>query len=403
MQTTTRNLTLYIVGCSISSLGTWILATILPIWVLRLTDSLLALGGVVACQIAPTLLIGPIAGVYADRWDRKRTIVIATLLQAVTTLALLGVSSSAQLPVLYVVSFLVAAFGTLVQPTQEALLPSIVEDQQVLRANSLIAIGGTSARFLGPAIAGLLLSVAPLSVAIIVDALTYVVMSVAIGATTVAHVPTSLHKTLMASIQEGFTFLKSNTMLLGVLVTWSLLMLVSGAIETLLAAFVKESGGTDAMFAYVLSLQGVGLLLGGIATLAISDKWRANRIYQAGLLALGATVTWFGLSAFPATYVSVVFVGISMAIAGVAEMTLFQELTPPALRGRVLALDNYLASIWLIVGVAGSAFLAEFYGTRTVIMVGGGVCLLAAVLGLLLLAKQYQPIDREEIVEVAVQ
>lgn len=399
MQTTTRNLSFYIIGSSISSLGTWVLATILPIWVLRLTDSPLALGGVVACQIAPTLLIGPIAGVYADRWNRKKTIVIATLLQSLITLALLGVSSSSQLPLLYIVSFLVAALGTLVQPTQEALLPSIVDEQQVLRANSLIAIGGTTARFLGPAIAGLLLSTSPLYIAIIVNALTYMVMSISIGATTATHIPSTNNKTLMASIHEGFTFLKSNTMLLGVLLTWSLLMLVSGAIETLLALFVKEIGGTDMMFAYILSLQGIGLLIGGVATLALSDKLPANRIYQIGLVALGAAVIWLGLSTFPVTYTSIVFVGISMAITGVAEMTLFQELTPVTLRGRVLALDNYLASIWLIVGVAGSAFLAEYYGTQSIILLGGGICLLAAILGLVVLNKRYEPIKEKEVVE----
>jgi MFS family permease len=396
MQHTTRNLNLYIAGCSISSIGNWILATILPLWVLKLTDSPLALGGVVACQIAPTLLIGPIAGVYADRWNRKRTIVMGTMLQGLLTLTLLGVSSSDQLPMIYLISFLVAACGTLILPAQEAILPSIVAEHQVLKANSLIAIGGTAARFLGPAIAGLLLSIAPFSIAIIVDASTYIVMSVAIGFVTVSHVPSSLNKSIVASLRESILFLRSSTILLGVLLTWSMLMLASGAMEAILAVFVKETGGTDAMFAFILSLQGVGLLIGGIATLAVSERLPANRIYQIGLIALGLTVTLLSFSSFPYMYVSIVLVGVSMAITGVAEMTLFQELTPEPLRGRVLALDNYLVSIWLIIGVGGSALLSEYYGARNVLILGGGICLLAAVLGITFLTKKYEPVYQPE-------
>ena len=136
----------------ISLAGDWMLRIALPIYVYQLTGSALATSTMLIAGMLPDLLFGSIAGVFVDRWDRKRTMVICNLLLAIGLLPLLAVRSAEQLWLLYLVAFCESTIAQFFGPAENALLPQLVSEDQLVAANSLNSLNNSLARLIGPAL-----------------------------------------------------------------------------------------------------------------------------------------------------------------------------------------------------------------------------------------------------------
>jgi MFS family permease len=124
----------------ISDSGDWLLLVSLPILVYQLTGSTLRTSFAFLVELAPAVLLGPVAGYLADRLDRRRLLVGVSLAQAVTLLPLLSVDGPADLPVLYAVIAVEAALLTVFTPAKNALLPTLVPRDGLVSANSLVGL-----------------------------------------------------------------------------------------------------------------------------------------------------------------------------------------------------------------------------------------------------------------------
>jgi MFS family permease len=120
-----------------SMIGDWVLFIALPIYTYNLTQSSLATGIMFMAGTLPRILLGSVAGVYVDRWDRQRTMVIADLSRAVLLLLLLLVRSAEWIWIIYLVAFLQAIISQFFGPAENALLPQLVDESQLVAANSL--------------------------------------------------------------------------------------------------------------------------------------------------------------------------------------------------------------------------------------------------------------------------
>ena len=150
-----RNFALLWFGSLISITGDWMLLVALPIYVFRLTGSALATGAMFAAGLLPNVLFGSVAGVFVDRWDRRRTMVIANLLLTISILPLLIVPTTGLLWVVYAVAFVQSCVGIFNEPAENSLLPRLVEGEHLVAANSLNAMNNNIARLAGPALGGL--------------------------------------------------------------------------------------------------------------------------------------------------------------------------------------------------------------------------------------------------------
>src|ERR671938_1768072 len=115
----------------ISMMGDWVLFVALPIYVYQLTGSALATSVMFASQMVPALLLGSVAGVFVDRWDRKRTMVVANLLLAFGLLPLFAVRSAEWLWLVYLVGFVESAIVQFFKPAERALLPQLVAEEHL--------------------------------------------------------------------------------------------------------------------------------------------------------------------------------------------------------------------------------------------------------------------------------
>jgi MFS family permease len=157
-----RDFRLLWAGGLISETGDWFLLVGLPVWVLELTGSSLVTSTVFLVGLLPSLVVGPLAGVLVDRWDRRRTLVAVSLAQAAFLLPLLTVDGRDRLWVVYLVMAVEAALAQLNDPARNALVPILVARHDLVGANALIALNGNLARLVGSPLGGILVEVAGL-------------------------------------------------------------------------------------------------------------------------------------------------------------------------------------------------------------------------------------------------
>src|SRR3712207_6800501 len=143
-----RNFAFLWAGGLISVFGDWVLIAALPFHVYTLTGSALAASSMLIAYTLPGLLFGSVAGVFVDRWNRKRIMVIADLLRAVLLLLLLAFRSRDWLWVVYVVAFVESAVGQFFGPARGALIPRLAGESHLVAANSLNALSDNLARLL---------------------------------------------------------------------------------------------------------------------------------------------------------------------------------------------------------------------------------------------------------------
>ena len=159
----------------ISDGGDWMLLVALPIVVYRLTGSALGTSAAFLAELAPGVLLAPLAGALADRLDRRRLMLLVTLAQAVCLLPLLAVHARGGLAIVYAVIVVEAALATLFDPAKNALLPTLVPPGELVSGNSLIALNNGIGRLVGGPLGGLLLAAGQLHAVIIADAASFLI------------------------------------------------------------------------------------------------------------------------------------------------------------------------------------------------------------------------------------
>ncbi len=170
-----RNYALLWIGQFISMVGDWVLISALPFYVYNRTGQALASSGVFIALILPSLLFGSLAGVFVDRWDRRRTMLAADLLRAVVLIPLLLVHSTASIWIVFAGAFVESTISQFFGPAKSALIPRLVTPDRLATANTLSTVNENMARLLGPSLGGLLIATQGLSSVVALDCVSYLV------------------------------------------------------------------------------------------------------------------------------------------------------------------------------------------------------------------------------------
>ena len=181
-----RNFAWMASGQAISNLGDFVYSTTLFIWVFTITHSAAAVSGVLAAQYLPVFLLGPLAGVLVDRWNRRQTMLISDLIRAVAVTLPLIVPPSLRLQAIYASVFLISALGRFFMPAESGVLQVIVAEKQQMRAASIKQATFALSIILGPALASpLYFAVGPV-LAILINAVSYLVSAFCLARLTAA-------------------------------------------------------------------------------------------------------------------------------------------------------------------------------------------------------------------------
>src|SRR5689334_1810216 len=186
-----RNFGLLWVGQNISMIGDWVLFVALPFYIYTLTGSTLATGIMFIVQTLPRLFFGSVAGVFVDRWNRKYTMVIVNLIQALILVPLFLVRSQNLIWIIYICAFADSLVSQFFNPAQTAIIPMLVEEKDLLPANSLNSMSQELTRLVGPSLGGLLFGLFGIGSVISLDVISFFFSAALLALIVVPARPTS--------------------------------------------------------------------------------------------------------------------------------------------------------------------------------------------------------------------
>jgi MFS family permease len=366
-----RDFRLLWAGGLISETGDWFLLVGLPVWVLQQTGSSLVTSTVFLVGLLPSLVVGPLAGVLVDRWDRRRTLVAVSLAQAVFLLPLLTVDGRDRLWVVYLVMAVEAALAQLNDPARTALVPTLVAGHDLVGANALIALNGNLARLVGSPLGGVLVEVAGLPGLVIGDAASFL-----LGAALLALVRPSRRarrqptrrpgRGVLGEWVDGLRVVLGDRGLRWGLVVDGLAAVAQGIFMVLFVLFVaRELGGDGAEVGLLRGVQAIGGLAGGALVVGLARRLEPGRLLGTSLLVFGlvSLAVWNGPALTTAGWLYLVLFT-AAGIPGIGFLTgltaLVQERSPDAYLGRVLAtflggFNGLMALGMLLAGLLGDA------------------------------------------------
>ncbi|MCR5977602.1 MFS transporter [Gordonia jinghuaiqii] len=380
------NYRIYYGGMAVSMTGSWMQATAQAWLVLSLSGSASVLGLVVALQALPVLLIGPYAGVIADRVDRRRLLIavqammglLAAILAAIT---LAGVVQVWHVGILAVLLGLGHAFE---QPARQAFIHQIVGMDLIRNAVTLNSVLMNAARAVGPAVAGIILTLVGAGWCFTINALSFVAVIASLVALDASRItPESPVARAKGQLREGLTYVRGNPALWIPLATMALVGCFAYNFPVTLPAaadFVFD-GGPQAL-GFMTSAMGVGAVFGGLVVAARGTT--GLRPLTLAAIGFGVTLAVAALAPNLPTVICALFlVGwLSVTFMSTGNATL-QLNADPQMRGRVMALWSVAFMGSTPIGGPIIGAIIEATSARVGLAVGAAACLVAALMALL--------------------
>lgn len=379
----TRNYRLYFFGQMISMTGTWVQIVAQGWLVLEMTGSGVAVGVVTGLQFLPVLLAGPWGGVLADRLD-KRSLVISAQVVAAALALLLGIVTAAgvvELWMIYLLAFLLGCVTVVDVPARQSFVMEMVEPDDVANAVGLNTTVFTSARVIGPAISGVLISVVGIAPCFFINALSYVAVIaglLAMDRGELRHVdPIPRAK---GQIREGFAYVWSRRELRSTMLLLAVVGTLAFNFRVLLPLMARSTfGGGAGLYGTLSAALGAGTVVGALVSAARARPTR--NLLVASAFAFGVLMITAGVASNLALAVlALVPLGaVSMAFITTVNSSL-QLASIDAMRGRVMALYSVLFLGTTPIGSPFVGWLAERFGVTSAFVIPGLATMAAALL-----------------------
>jgi MFS family permease len=412
-----RNFSLLWLGQVVSMCGDSFLIIAVPYYVYLLTGSVLQTGITVIVETLPRVLLSSLAGVFVDRWNRRWTMMIADLLRAVVLLLMLLVHSANLLWLIYVALAAQAIISQFFTPASMALIPSLVEEEQLMSANSLSSLGQSVVRLIGPPIGGVLFTTLGLAGSVLMDSATYLFSALMLllislpasaSVSKGAEVNAAQKERIAVAIKHlweewtgGLRLIGRSQTLVGIFLTMGVLMLGQGILQVMFVVFVRNVMHGDAMtFAWVMTAQGVGSILGAILNGVISKWLRPG--YQIALAGLTAGATILAVIYYPQLIVVLILTGLmGIFVVGlvITLYTLLQVGAEDRYRGRVFGALETVMSLAMLVSMTLSTSLGDSLGVVPWMTISGTLILLSGFVALLTLRQARLPQPEKQAAE----
>jgi Na+/melibiose symporter-like transporter len=387
-----RDLRLLLTANVVSLCGDWVLGIGIAYAVYDLTSSTLASAGTLLAAYLPQIVVGPIAGVFVDRWDRRRTMIGANLAMAVAVLPLVLITDASTVWLLYPLLILQSVVEVFFAPAEQAFLPRLVPEDELVTANALNGQAGNVARLMGSGLGGIAAAAGGIPAVALLDAATFVV-----SALLLARIRTSGRITVTGSapheaaveverrwrafrrdLTEGLRVIGSSRVLVVVVVFSLITSTGEGIMATLFAPFVHDVlGGSGQAYGLISGSQAVGGIAGGLVAASVGHRFSPVVLLGVGAMVFGAVdlaIFLYPLALgevwWPAV-VGMVLVGFPGAVTMAGFAALFQRATGDAARGRAYSLVALFRTVAVLVGTTTAGLLGERVGILPVLAFQG--------------------------------
>jgi predicted MFS family arabinose efflux permease len=374
-------------GACTSSIGTWMQIVAQGWLIYRLSHSafLLALdqflGGI------PIFLFSLIGGVVADRIERRKILLVSQYMQMgsaalLTILVAAGVVHVWHIVCLSFVSGLAQAFGG---PAYQALIPTLVDREDMPNAIALNSIQFNMAVTIGPALAGQALAKLGENWCFGLNAISFLAPIISLSIITTRFLPASTTESMFSSLKEGIKFLRKQNSMEALVVLAFCMTALSMPMRTYMPVFVKDifHRGPET-YGNLLSLMGLGSICGSLLVAERGNIRHKGRFALSVLIGLGVGISGFSLSkSLPLSYAMLVLVGASMMAVFATVTSLVQLITTNEMRGRVMSVYNCAFRGGMPMGNLLSGWLVPMFTAPVVLGVNGLLLILVALYFLL--------------------
>lgn len=392
-----RNFALLWLAGLVTLLGDWAFYTVVPVFVLDQTGSVFLAGAVWAVIALPSVVVGPVAGVYVDRWDRRRIMLWGNVAQAVAASVLAAVGSGPGIWVTMTVVLVNASLAAMLLPAENALLPSLVRDEDLAPANTLIAMNDNLGRIVGPPVGAVVYTLFGIEGVAVVNAASFLAAAVLVctvgegagqrWARPVRSLSGDGSEPFRRSLRAGARIVRHHRLLGAVVLILGVVAFADGPLAAMISPFVDVTLGKGAAgVGAFATVRGVAGIFGGIVIGQIGRRVREDR-----LLAVSAALNGLGFAAMAVAQDFAVACVILVAVIGPTHMglhitltTLLQRESEDAHRGRVFALVGAVTGALFLVGTVGGSAAGALVSPAAVI-VGSGLLFLGAALATVLL------------------
>jgi MFS family permease len=392
----------------ISDTGDWLLLVSMPIVVYEYTGSTLGTATAFLVELIPPVLLSPLAARLANRFDRRRTLIVISIAQAVGLAPLVLVHGHAGLPLLYGVIALESALASLFDPAKNALLPTLVEPARLVSANSMVGLGQNVGRLVGGSFGGLLLALGGgLTTIACVDAVSFLGSAALIASLAVSARRREVHAPVTGSSSSSWSAVLAIKPVRTGLIVLLIASVAQGLFVVLFVVFVARSlHGDSSEIGLLRGVQAVGAIAGGLV-LARTGRVGAGRLTAWAAVALGLLdlAIWnaAGLTTAEPLYVALFIAAGAPGIAFASGLTSAMQLaTRERQRGTAFAAMGAAGAIGQALGMLAGGLLGDRLGVVELLNIQGALYLAAGAIGvgsLLLDHKLRKPVYVARVIE----
>jgi len=382
-----RDFRLMWVGACMSSIGTWMQIVAQGWLIYRMSHSSFLLGLDQFLAGLPIFLFTLIGGVVADRAERRKILLVSQYIQmasagVLTVLVATGMVHVWQILCLSFVSGLAQAFGG---PAYQALIPTLVDREDMPNAIALNSIQFNLAVTVGPALAGVTLARLGEKWCFGLNTLSFLAPVISLSMISARFMPEVTKESILSSMKQGMNFIWQHGSMVGLIVLAFLMTFLSMPMRTYFPVFVKDifHRGPET-YGNLLSLMGVGSICGSLAMAGLGNISHKGKVALTMLICLGAGISVFSLSkSLPLSYATLVLVGASMMAVFATMTSLVQMIIANEMRGRVMSVYNFAFRGGMPMGNLVSGWLVPSYTAPIVLGINGMLLMMVAVYFLL--------------------
>lgn len=413
-----RDFSLLIWGKLVSSIGSQMQSFALSLYVLSITGSATKFASVLAITIIPKLILGPIAGVFADWFDKKKMMVGLDILSGIITgIFVLIYKSTGGLDMMhiYILSITLSLIGVIFQPVTSSILPSIIKKEELVDGNGLSSFVMDLGNLLSPALAGILMGVYGLYVILIINSISFILSGISEAFIRIPKInskPQNITiKSFTNDFKDGVIFIKSKKLILNIILLSLVVNFAFSPVFSIGLTYISKQilMVSDFQYGFIQSMLVVSMLIAPFICSSIYNKFKGGKMYFYIILFSGSLIgilsivpsnlylNLFNSNLVP--YISIIvitcLIALIVTIGNITMNTMFQEQVPLNFMGRV---SSVMSAVCMAAMPLGQMIFGYMYGKLS-----ASICILISsvilIITILLFKKSLFNCDNENEVE----
>ncbi len=395
-----RNYRLYFIGQAVSLSGTWLQQIAQGLLVLKLTDSGTVLGIITALQFLPILLFGPLGGVIADRFPKRKILFFTQSAAGILALilSLLVALNIVQIWMIGVLSFSLGLVNLIDNPTRQTFVPELVGKEKMVNAVTLNSWEVNLARIIGPSIAGILVLTVGFALCFFINGISYIAVIIVLNLMDSHYFHLAQSKRGSAKLKDGLKYVVSTPKIRNTLIILAIVGTLTYEFQVILPLVAQFTfHNAVAGYAELTTAMGFGAVIGGL--FSAGRKSTSTKMLLTVLVLFGLSDIFAALApSFTVALIAMVLVGAaSLNFNSMGNVTL-QMASLPEMRGRVMSLWTMAFLGSTPIGGPIIGWIGENISPRWGLGVGGLAALIAAFIGLLTIGKMQENVISEDMV-----